>query len=190
MHTIKNIRSANDEIITFIEIVENSEQELIDAIEKITYNTGITSYSIHLNKTITSKIFQSYGIPPILISEYARSGDDDIYIQNRICSLFSDFIKNILNSKISNILKLALLADLNALGYMFDRSKENFIVNKIIIQDLISKIIIFKSKLTCAELNEWNSTTPSGLIDGQVLFFRLLANGLDLPPLALPINRK
>jgi hypothetical protein len=184
MHTIKNIRSANDEIIKFIEIFENFEQELIDAIEKITYNNSSPSYSIHLNKKITSEIFEAYEIPPILISTYARFDYDDIYMQNRICILFSDFIQNILKSKISNILKFAILADLNALGYMFDRSKENFIVNKIIIQDLIYKIIIFKSKLTSAELNVWNSTTPSGLIDGQVLIFSLLTNGLDLPPLS------
>ena len=179
MHTIENIRSANDEILTFIEIVENSEQDLIDAIEKITYDIGPLLYTVRLNKAITSKIFKSYEIPPIFISGYARNGVDDIYMQNRICSLFSDFILNILESKISNVLKLAVIADLNVLGYMFDRSKENYLVNKKIIEKLISKIIVFKSKLNSAELNTWNSTTPGGLIDGQALAFSLFANGLS-----------
>lgn len=180
MYTIEHISIANEEIFHFIYSLEDSEQYLKNSIEKIIYSTNPLLYKIILNKKTTSLIFKKYEIPLILISKYSRFNSENIYIQNRICTLFTDFIFYILDAKIDNFLKIAIISDLNFLGYMFDRSKDNYSINLKIIEKLISKIIIFKSKLTNDELSIWNATTYSGEIDGQALAFSLFSNGCKL----------
>ena len=122
-------------------------------------------------KKIESILEVEYRLPDHLINE-ARWYSEPRDIIERACRITVNFQIELMSTpSLDPKLVCAIFADLNVLGYMFDRATENYPRCKDDLIRLISALNAFKRKLTTENRNLWNASTAGGCADGQCLIF-------------------
>lgn len=102
-----------------------------------------------------------------LSSEMRHSDSDDA---SERCKDVTFFVTRLLASKISDRLKIALFANLNVVGYMFDRSRKNYLRCANQLRDFLDQIDQFKKNVSQSDLEIWNKSTYGG--EEQIPYFR------------------
>lgn len=78
------------------------------------------------------------------------------------CSDLCTLGQAIFNASFSTRLKIAIFHDLNIIGYLFDRSEDNYRICYKLLDAFLWALLGFKEKLTSAELELWNASTFCG----------------------------
>lgn len=111
------------------------------------------------------------------ISEYnhkaRHDADEDAF---RKTEAFVKIAKNILMAPMETSIKIALFSKFNIMGYMFDRTVQNYLACNTLLLDFLSCLDKFKKNLNAEELFAWNISTFGG--ESQVIRFTGLLEGI------------
>ncbi len=94
----------------------------------------------------------------------------DIRTASQSCKEVTEFATKILKSPIDDRLKIALFKDWNIIGYMFDRSADNYRMCFRNLNRFLDQVEKFKESLSQSDLLIWNQSTYGG--EDQVPQFR------------------
>lgn len=113
------------------------------------------------------------------LSEYTCSARHDADEEAfRKTEAFVEIAKDILKSPMENATKIALFSRFNIMGYMFDRTVQNYLACNSILQDFLDCLDEFKKNLKAEELVAWNSSTYGG--ESQVMYLSGMLQGICL----------
>lgn len=181
---LPNLTLAEEQLQELFNSLEHFSEELLDRVECLKcigngnnnyYLTllGRDGYSIDksLVKDLNEILKTCYEIPRILISEMRLIFEQKDMVE-QACKIFVDFaIKLMQSQRIDLKLTTAVFHDLNILGYMFDRTPENYQICEIHLKRLITELYRFKMCMKSEDLIRWNSSTTGGHFDGQCLSY-------------------
>jgi hypothetical protein len=115
-----------------------------------------------------------------LTSAEVRKGDSMPQIISAACRALCRFSEELFEASISDELKISVFHDLNIIGYLFDRSPENFKICRSLLDQFLWKLFAFKAALSAEALVLWNESTFPGTTDLQVQLLRsLMFQGRD-----------
>ena len=106
-----------------------------------------------------------------------RLSSDDLEGVFSECKDLCNLGKAIFKASFSTSLKTAIYHDLNIIGYLFDRSEDNYRICYEPLRDFLWALLYFKKELTTIELERWNASTVCGTtIDHQFEILRTTIN--------------
>lgn len=123
----------------------------------------------------------TYELPSVLRGEVRSYEEPDFEpLVLRACEILAGFVISIIKLKKElSFVKIAVVHDLNPMGYLFDRRPKNYRFCRYILVEFIERLREFKHKLNPEELWFWNNSTVGGQVDGQTLLFaNFLASAL------------
>ena len=108
-----------------------------------------------------------------LVDSSLRKGAEDPQKILVACSDLCALGQDIFNATCSTRLKTAIFHDLNIIGYLFDRSDDNYRICSKLLGEFLWALLCFKQELTIAEIERWNASTFCGTtIDHQFEMLR------------------